>query len=120
MPRPFAAAGADIVVVGHAHRVQGSGWSGTTFVGYGLGNFIWYNNRGSSADTGVLTITVEPDVLAKRAAGETTGSPVVAETWTPMLIQRDGIPVAATGSAGRLMTAKQALSTPAPGWRSRP
>ena len=22
-------------------------------VGYGLGNFIWYNNRGSSADTGV-------------------------------------------------------------------
>ncbi len=109
--KALAAAGADIVVGGHAHRVQGSGWSGTTFVGYGLGNFIWYNNRGSSADTGVLTITVEPDVLAKRAAGETTGSPVVAETWTPMLIQRDGIPVAATGSAGRLMTAKQAANT---------
>jgi hypothetical protein len=28
-----------------------------------------------------------------------------------MLIQRDGIPVAATGSAGRLMTAKQAANT---------
>jgi poly-gamma-glutamate capsule biosynthesis protein CapA/YwtB (metallophosphatase superfamily) len=35
----LADAGADIVIGGHAHRLQGAGMHGTTFVGYGLGNF---------------------------------------------------------------------------------
>ena len=42
----LAKAGADVVVGGHAHRVQGAGWLGRTYVDYGLGNFVWLNTRG--------------------------------------------------------------------------
>ena len=48
----LAQAGADVVVGSHAHVLLGTGWSGETYVGYGLGNFVWYHNR--EPDTGVL------------------------------------------------------------------
>ncbi|MEO7447938.1 MAG: CapA family protein, partial [Humibacillus sp.] len=100
--RLLAADGADVVVGGHAHRPQGSGWLGTTFVGYGLGNFVWYNTDGASADTGVLTVTV--DAAAARSTGRgpapmpgSTRAPrhrsvVVSQAWTPMVIGGDGVP----------------------------
>lgn len=78
--KALAAAGADIVIGSHAHRVQGAGWMGGTFVAYGLGNFVWYNSSSNGSSTsGVLTLTV-------------TGRKVVSSTWTPMRIGRDGVP----------------------------
>jgi len=76
-------AGADIVVGGHAHRLQGAGRLGDAVVGYGLGNFVWYADGGASATTGVLTVTV-------------TGRRVDDYRWTPARI-RDGVPVPLTG-----------------------
>lgn len=73
-------AGADVVVGTHAHRVQGAGWLGETYVGYGLGNFVWWR-RNSELDSrsGVLTLTLH-------------GRRVVAERWTPLRVSADGIP----------------------------
>ena len=87
----LAKAGADVVVGGHAHRVQGAGWLGRTYVDYGLGNFVWLNTRGPvDAVSGVLTVTVDP-VRAKAQKG--TGPTVVTgASWTPLLIGDDGVP----------------------------
>lgn len=52
-------AGADIVVGGHAHRVQAGGRLGDGFVGYGLGNFLFGAVSPDSAKTGVLLVTVD-------------------------------------------------------------
>lgn len=80
LAKALAAAGADIVVGSHAHRVQGAGWLGRTYVDYGLGNFIWYNSASDgSSTTGVLTLTV-------------SGRTVVSSSWTPMRIGSDGVP----------------------------
>ncbi len=110
----LASDGADVIVGGHAHRPQGSGWLGPAYVAYGLGNFVWYNNEGASAETGVLTVTV--DVATARAtvrgtAGATapggstnagrSRSVVVAGAWTPMLIGGDGVPRPAAPGATR-------------------
>ena len=76
----LAKAGADIVVGSHAHRVQGGGWKGSTFVEYGLGNFVWYNNStAGSATTGVLTLSV-------------VGRHTTKAVWAPLRIGNDGIP----------------------------
>ncbi|MHB8060492.1 MAG: CapA family protein [Gaiellaceae bacterium] len=57
--RKLIAAGADIVVGSHAHRLQGAGRRGKAFVAYGLGNFVWYSqNSIESITTGVLKVTV--------------------------------------------------------------
>ena len=48
------AAGADIVVGSHAHRVFGAGHLGTAFVAYGLGNFVYWREDGESGRSGVL------------------------------------------------------------------
>ncbi|MEP6628879.1 MAG: CapA family protein [Lapillicoccus sp.] len=97
-------AGADVVVGGHSHRVQGAGWLGRTYIGYGLGNFVWLNSRGpADAVSGVLTVAVDPVAAragrgqdaVQRAAGP---SVVTSGTWTPLVIGADGVPVA-PGSA---------------------
>ena len=56
----LADAGADIVVGGHAHRLQGAGMLGDTLVAYGLGNFAFSTPGGAGAETGVLLVTVNP------------------------------------------------------------
>jgi poly-gamma-glutamate synthesis protein (capsule biosynthesis protein) len=87
----LAGAGADVVVGTHAHRVLGAGWYGTTYVDYGLGNFVWWR-RNSEADSrsGVLTLTLR-------------GRRVVAERWTPMRVSADGIPrVPSSGESDEL------------------
>jgi len=66
----LAEAGADVVVGGHAHRLQGGGRLGTAFVAYGLGNLVFYADSGPGTDTGVLTLTV-------------TGRDVDEYRWTP-------------------------------------
>jgi poly-gamma-glutamate synthesis protein (capsule biosynthesis protein) len=92
--RLLAADGADVIVGGHAHRPQGSGWLGAAYVAYGLGNFVWYNNEGAAAETGVLTVTVDTDA-ARATPPSSPGrarSVVVRGAWTPMLIGVDGVP----------------------------
>ena len=54
LAKQLVAAGADVVVGGHAHRVQGAGRMGRALVGYGLGNFVWYGTSELSTQTGVL------------------------------------------------------------------
>lgn len=51
-------AGADVVVGGHAHRVQGGGRLGAAVVHYGLGNFAFYTSGGEGARTGVFLVTI--------------------------------------------------------------
>jgi len=71
-------AGADIVVGGHAHRVQGAGFRGDKAVAYGLGNFVFRVNSPASAESGVLFVTA-------------TGHQVDKVEWKPATI-RGGIP----------------------------
>ncbi len=70
LARALAEAGADVIVGGHAHRLQGAGRLGGSFVAYGLGNFAFYADRGPGTETGVLTVTV-------------TGRDVDAYRWAP-------------------------------------
>ena len=87
LARQLVAAGADVVVGGHAHRVQGAGRMGKALVGYGLGNFVWYGTSELSTQTGVLLVTVD-------------GRRVVSYRWAPARIV-DGVPRPLAGSARR-------------------
>jgi poly-gamma-glutamate capsule biosynthesis protein CapA/YwtB (metallophosphatase superfamily) len=51
-------AGADIVVGGHAHRLQGGGRLGNAVVHYGLGNFAFGARTAGAARTGVLVVSI--------------------------------------------------------------
>jgi poly-gamma-glutamate synthesis protein (capsule biosynthesis protein) len=82
----LAEAGADIVVGGHAHRLQGAGRLGDTIVGYGLGNFAFYAGSEAAAQTGVFTVEIGGDQPA-------------AYRWRPARIGRAGIPTPLTGDA---------------------
>ena len=59
LAKQLVTAGADVVVGGHAHRVQGAGHLGHALVDYGLGNFVWYGTTELSTQTGVLLVTVD-------------------------------------------------------------
>jgi len=80
LARKLAAAGASIIIGAHAHMLQGSGWLGHTFVAYGMGNFLWWENSYSTA-TGVLELTLHPHApLTARfipAVVSGTGQPIV-------------------------------------------
>ncbi len=67
-------AGADVIVGGHAHRVQGGGRLGTAVVHYGLGNFLFRANSAPGARTGVFKVTV-------------TGQEVNGYEWIPGRIE---------------------------------
>ncbi len=54
----LVAAGADVVVGGHAHRVQGGGMLGDAAVHYGLGNFLFGATSEPSRSTGVFRVDV--------------------------------------------------------------
>ncbi len=72
-------AGADIIVGGHAHRVQGTGRLGDAIVDYGLGNFAFYAGSDAAATTGVLQVTIGGGKPAKYQ-------------WRPAHIDGNGIP----------------------------
>lgn len=82
--RQLAEAGADVVVGSHSHALGGAGWSGDTYVGYGLGNFVWYHDR--QPDTGVLSLRLDRDG-------------VLGAGWRPALIAPDGRPRPLAGPA---------------------
>lgn len=79
LARSLADAGADVVVGTHAHRLQGAGWLGDTYVSYGLANFVWYHDH--QPETGVLRLRIED-------------GRVVGDDWVPARIMPDGRPVA--------------------------
>ncbi len=57
LARQLVAAGADVVVGAHAHRLLGTGRMKRALVSYGLGNFVWYSSRPETTATGVLLVT---------------------------------------------------------------
>jgi hypothetical protein len=84
LARQLVAAGADIVVGGHAHRLLGVGRMDKALVGYGLGNFVWYGTSELSTQTGVLFVTA-------------TGRRIDAYRWVPARIA-DGVPRPLSGA----------------------
>jgi poly-gamma-glutamate capsule biosynthesis protein CapA/YwtB (metallophosphatase superfamily) len=78
------AAGADIIVGGHAHRVGPGGFLGDAVVHYGLGNLVFYAADGRGTVSGALAVTVEPD--------DTTHI-----TWRPAVL-RGGVATALEGA----------------------
>ncbi len=84
LARTLADAGADVIIGGHAHRVQGGGFLGTAFVDYGLGNFAFRALGPEAQRTGVLTVTVQ-------------GRAVQAYRWVPGIIQ-DSSPLPLSGA----------------------
>jgi poly-gamma-glutamate capsule biosynthesis protein CapA/YwtB (metallophosphatase superfamily) len=87
LAKVLVAAGADVVVGGHAHRLQGAGRMADALVGYGLGNFVWYGTSELSTQTGVLLVTVD-------------GRRVVGYSWVPARIV-DGVPRPLAGAERR-------------------
>jgi poly-gamma-glutamate synthesis protein (capsule biosynthesis protein) len=79
-------AGADVVVGGHAHRVQGGGRLGTAIVDYGLGNFAFYAGSEAAATTGILQVTVG-------------GGEPAQYRWLPARIGAAGVPSLLQGQA---------------------
>lgn len=79
------AAGADVIVGGHAHILLGSGYLRGRYVNYGMGNFVFYNSGPQTGATGVLTLTIK-------------GRKVLKDQWTPARIN-GGIPIPLTGQA---------------------
>jgi poly-gamma-glutamate capsule biosynthesis protein CapA/YwtB (metallophosphatase superfamily) len=88
----LVAAGVDIVLGAHAHVLQGAGWSGRTFVAYGMGNFVWYGTS-RSTETGVLMLTVR-------------GRSVVDWRLVPAVVSATGQPVPLTGAAAERLQAR--------------
>ncbi|SDU87238.1 poly-gamma-glutamate synthesis protein (capsule biosynthesis protein) [Microlunatus sagamiharensis] len=86
LAQDLADAGADVVVGSHAHQPQGAGMLGSTYVAYGLGNFLWYH--GNQSDTGVLRL-------------EVADGGVVGEEWVPGEIGEDGGPPRPLGGGAR-------------------
>ncbi len=79
-------AGADVVVGGHAHRVQGGGYLGDAYVEYGLGNLQFKAGSVEAREGGMLTLTV-------------TGRRVDQATWHPITIGGNYLPTLTTGPA---------------------
>ncbi len=105
-------AGADAIIGGHSHRVQAGGWSGNTYVNYGLGSFTWWLVPSNPA-TGVLTLSIDKQLVeAKRAAADpsTAASVFTKEQWQAMVIGDSGLPyVPAQASVDRLNAARDGL-----------
>ncbi|MDS1270040.1 CapA family protein [Lipingzhangella sp. LS1_29] len=72
-------AGADAVVGGHAHVLSPGGYVNGAYVHYGLGNFVFYNFSGPTAESGVLRLTMREDE-------------VLDDEWIPARIE-GGVPV---------------------------
>ncbi len=88
LARLLSRAGAAVVVGSHTHRLQAAGWSGSTYVAYGLGNFVW-SHGSSGAETGLLELSVRD-------------GRVVSDEWRPALIPREGgLPVVRAGDDAR-------------------
>ena len=74
------------VVGTHAHVLLGAGYLGSTYVAYGLGNYLWWRSFGNEQDdNGVLTLTF-------------AGGSVVAAHFAAAHLDDTGVPVPAAGA----------------------
>ncbi|MFB4320024.1 CapA family protein [Actinomadura sp. 21ATH] len=87
----LADAGADAIVGSHAHVLQAGGYLKGKYVHYGLGNFLFYNSGGRTAQSGVLTLTFDPRGKATR---------VPKADWSPAVIG-NGVPQPLEGAAAQ-------------------
>ncbi|WP_033423927.1 CapA family protein [Actinomadura flavalba] len=85
LAKKLIAAGADVLVGGHAHIPLGGGYLDGKYVHYGMGNFVFSSANGQTAKSGVLLLKME-------------GRKVTAAKWKPALIQ-GGVPVLMRGTA---------------------
>jgi poly-gamma-glutamate synthesis protein (capsule biosynthesis protein) len=91
-------AGADVIVGGHAHRLQAAGMKRGALVAYGLGNAVFYSTDGPSTESGVLKVSV-------------VGRKVLSYGWTPARLV-NGVATELVGDAGRAAQERwQALPT---------
>lgn len=81
----LAAAGADIIVGSHAHRVLAGGFLGPAYVDYGLGNLVFKAGGGDGRDTGLLRVTA-------------TGRRIDLAEWLPGRIGGNYLPTLLTGA----------------------
>lgn len=86
LAKQLVAAGADVVVGGHAHVPLGGGFMQGRYVDYGLGNFVFYSASGATANSGVLVLKLQ-------------GGKVRKAQWRPARVV-GGLPRLLTGSAG--------------------
>lgn len=86
----LVAAGADVIVGAHAHRVLGGGRMGQAVVHYGLGNFAFFSASPEAATTGVFTVTAR-------------GRRIDEYRWQPGVI-RDRVPFLLEGEAALTAT----------------
>ncbi|MGW1996159.1 CapA family protein [Embleya sp. NPDC001921] len=107
--RKLADAGAAAVLGTHAHVMQGAGWLGATYVGYGYGNFLWYGTSPypNSNDTGVATLTIKD-------------GKVVGEKFTPASIDQRGVPMPVTGAESRRILDRRETLRPCTGLTAAP
>ncbi len=107
LARMLSRAGAAVVVGSHTHRLQAAGWLGSTYVAYGLGNFLWYHGI-SGAQTGLLELSVRD-------------GRVVEDGWRPAVIPREGgLPVFSDGAEARRATSDWEDLRAGSGLASRP
>ncbi|QXJ23187.1 CapA family protein [Actinomadura graeca] len=85
LARRLVAAGADIVVGGHAHVPLGGGYMDGKYVHYGMGNFVFSSASGQTANSGVLLLRVQD-------------GKVTADKWKPARIS-GGLPIPLKGAA---------------------
>jgi poly-gamma-glutamate capsule biosynthesis protein CapA/YwtB (metallophosphatase superfamily) len=85
LAKRLVAAGADVVVGGHAHVLQGGGFMKDRYVHYGLGNFVFYSAHDATANSGVLVLTMQ-------------GRKILKAQWKPARLV-SGLPRLLTGSA---------------------
>jgi poly-gamma-glutamate synthesis protein (capsule biosynthesis protein) len=81
-------AGADVIVGGHAHRLQAAGKKHGALVAYGLGNAVFYSTAGPSTESGVLKVTVD-------------GRKILGYGWTPARLV-NGVATELTGQPARV------------------
>ena len=102
----MSAAGADIMLGSHAHVLLAGGYLGSTYVHYGLGNFLWYGTS-HSTDSGVLRLTVR-------------ARQVVQTEFVVGTVSSTGQPVPLTGAAEKAIRDKLATAAKCTGLAAAP
>ncbi|MFI0449088.1 CapA family protein [Actinomadura sp. 6N118] len=85
LAKQLIAAGADVVVGGHAHIPLGGGYLKGKYVHYGLGNFVFSSAAGQTASSGVLQLKLQDGKVS-------------AARWKPARISA-GLPIPLRGAA---------------------
>ncbi|MFG1998445.1 CapA family protein [Spirillospora sp. NPDC048911] len=85
LAKQLIAAGADVVVGGHAHVPLGGGYLKGKYVHYGLGNFVFSSAAGKTASSGVLQLKLQDGKVS-------------AAKWKPARIS-SGLPMPLSGAA---------------------